>query len=502
MKRFYYSLFAAFLCLAASPATAQSRLAMTKLMPTERQQHASSANMRHAAKSESGSEYDGTYYMGIGDYYFSSSIGKTTIQVNVAVDGDSIYITDTTEDWLPMPVRALFDRETGVISFEPYVIFDKDDEVDIFAPTKYDTAAKSLTFFSYQATYDKATSSFIFPTDCGFSWPAWKGKDALKDAEALNMKTCAGWYGVYDIETLETNKDYVLSATTNYVCPSGENITINLEAGTDIAKIFCVALKGKYDASEGGNAAAVIKVGQEVTDRNSLTLEIPSESGLYSFMFAGTNASDRPVATSTTYQVINIENDADWKPVAETKTVFAEGFISDLFGISAENIEVELEEHVATPGRFRFEAPYAKHSKASGFGFVDEKNYIYVNATDNLRVYVEPSALGITVGEYGAPYVFSWPGLSAGTPEFEKENPRYFGRYMNGLITVPTVTSFNNEPYNFDAPSSLTLTLTKDSAIKEISAAATDKTVYDLQGRRLAAPTRGLYIVNGKKTFR
>ncbi len=501
MKRFYQPLLTALslACLAAAPAAAGERMSLTKLTPQPALLQCQAAPLRHAAGS--GSEIDGTYYMALGDYYFQGSVGQTTIQVNLTVDGDSLYITDPTQEWLPTPVRALFNSETGVASFEPYVLFDKDSQVDMFVPTKYDTVVDDITFRSFEAVYDKATTSFTIPADCGFAWPAWKGANAMKDALALKMSTVAGWYALYDIEMLETNRDYVLSATTDYVCPAGESITVNLEVGTDIGKIYCIAVGGKYDASEGANGQAVIKLGKEVDNRSELTLETPDENGLYSIMFAGTNAAGRLVATATTYQVVNIENDADWQPVPDTKTVFTEGLVSDLFGISAEDIEVELQQHIATPGRFRFAAPYDKHSKAQGFTFVDQTDYIYVNATDNLRVYVEASGLGVTVGEYGAPYVFSWPALTAGTPDFNKENPNDFGRYINGVIKVPTVTSFNNEPYNFDAPSTLTLTLTKDSSIKEISAGAADKTVYDIQGRRVANPTRGLYIVNGRKTL-
>lgn len=499
MKKLYFFVLAAFICLSAMPAAAKSPMAQQKLAPTVSLKRAAAAQRPVESR---GSKFDGTYFMTVGDYYFSSSVGQTTIEVEVAVSGDTIYISDPSEDWFTVPVKAPFDEASGVISFEPYVIFDRDDEIDMFVPTVYITVADKLTFTPYQATYNEATTEFVFPKDCGFSWPAWKGANAAADAAALNYDKVAGWYGVFDVEALETGRDYVLSTTTDYVCPAGAEITVNMAVGKDIAKVYCVAVAGQYSASEGQNGSLVVKLGQEVPAGTTLTLETPDENGLYSYMFAGLNAAGRLVAASTTYQVIDVENDADWEPVADTKTVFTDGFITDLFGFSPEDIDVELQQSKTTPGRFRFEAPYAKHSKAPYLQFVEQKNYIYVNATDNLRVYVEPSALGFTVNEYGSPYVFSWPALTAGTSDFDKEKPTNFGRYINGKITAPAVTSFNNEPYTIDVPSTLTLTLTDDSALEEIAAGPGRAIVYDLQGRRVAATaTRGLRIINGKKTF-
>lgn len=478
------------------PAAAKSPIAAHKLEPTVSLKRAAAAQRPVESR---GSKFDGTYFMTVGDYYFQSSVGQKTIEVEVTVDSDTIVITDPSKDWFTIPVKAPFDEASGVISFEPYVIFDQDGEVDMFVPTKYDT--DHLTFSSYQATYNEATTEFVFPKDCGFSWPAWKGANAAADAAALNYNKVAGWYGVFDVEALETGRDYVLSTTTDYVCPAGAEITVNLSIGKNIAKVYCVAVAGQYSASEGQNGSLVVKLGQEVPAGSTLTLETPDENGLYSYMFAGLNADGRLVATSTTYQVIDVENDADWEPVADTKTVLTEGFITDLFGFSPENIDVELQQSKTTPGRFRFETPYAKHSKAPYLQFVEQKNYIYVNATDNLRVYVEPSALGFTVNEYGSPYVFSWPALTAGTPDFEKEKPTNFGRYINGKITAPAVTSFNNEPYTIDVPSTLTLTLTDDSALEEIAAGSGRAIVYDLQGRRVVAPIKGINIIDGKKAL-
>ena len=40
---------------------------------------------------------------------------------------------------------------------------------------------------------------------------------------------------------------------------------------------------------------------------------------------------------------------------------------------------------------------------------------------------------------------------------------------------------------------------TSATGIKEVSDSTSDGYIYDLQGRRVANPTHGLYIINGKK---
>ncbi len=70
----------------------------------------------------------------------------------------------------------------------------------------------------------------------------------------------------------------------------------------------------------------------------------------------------------------------------------------------------------------------------------------------------------------------------------------YFGKVnidVEGKTTEVTLNGAKNE-----------VEVTIDTTgIKEVSSVSADKVVYDIQGRRVANPTRGLYIVNGKKAF-
>lgn len=286
-------------------------------------------------------------------------------------------------------------------------------------------------------------------------------------------------------------KDYVLKATTEFACSDGPTTTVNLTVGADIVKTYMDVYKGYADTSYGTNGQIVAANGTEVPAGSSVTFNTPAERGHYSIMFAGVDADNNVVATSTTYQIVDGEADADWKVVPNTTTKFTEGFLAGMFGnIDAEDFNVVLEESVSTPGRFRFEAPYAKHSLVEYFAMADHsanhKHYIYVNATDPAKVYVEPSSLGLSMSGFDAIYVHTHANT---------------GYYANNVIEAPAYVTTNNIARNYSG-GTIKLVMTKsDSKIEEISAGAADKVIYDIQGRRVANATRGIFIVNGQKTL-
>ena len=58
-------------------------------------------------------------------------------------------------------------------------------------------------------------------------------------------------------------------------------------------------------------------------------------------------------------------------------------------------------------------------------------------------------------------------------------------------------TSDSIDPF---AAYQFTLRPVEESSISEIESSANSQTIYDLQGRRVVNPTKGLYIINGKVT--
>ena len=72
---------------------------------------------------------------------------------------------------------------------------------------------------------------------------------------------------------------------------------------------------------------------------------------------------------------------------------------------------------------------------------------------------------------------------------------RYVGKNLQG---------FRARIQKSDAPqgaNALTIRFNTTTGIEEVLSAFQNGTAYDLSGRRVATPEKGLYIVNGRKVF-
>ncbi|MDE7111908.1 MAG: hypothetical protein K2O38_08430, partial [Muribaculaceae bacterium] len=69
----------------------------------------------------------------------------------------------------------------------------------------------------------------------------------------------------------------------------------------------------------------------------------------------------------------------------------------------------------------------------------------------------------------------------------------------NGTLTY---YAFNPETQMKSEPVSLSFVNASTTSISEVEVENADVRCYDLQGRRVANPSRGLFIVNGKKVIR
>ena len=100
-----------------------------------------------------------------------------------------------------------------------------------------------------------------------------------------------------------------------------------------------------------------------------------------------------------------------------------------------------------------------------------------------------------TGGTFAAESGYTYYGL------IKDSDPLTFGSFEPASVAIPT-----NKAYlkvQDSATSRLMCVFFDATGISETTTAAAksaaDTTVFDLQGRRVAQPTKGLYIVNGKK---
>lgn len=98
-----------------------------------------------------------------------------------------------------------------------------------------------------------------------------------------------------------------------------------------------------------------------------------------------------------------------------------------------------------------------------------------------------------TGGTFAAESGYTYYGL------IKDSDPLTFGIFDPTSVAIPTNKAYLKVSSSVN--SRLMCVFNDATAISEASTAAADATVFDLQGRRVAQPTKGLYIVNGKKVI-
>lgn len=98
-----------------------------------------------------------------------------------------------------------------------------------------------------------------------------------------------------------------------------------------------------------------------------------------------------------------------------------------------------------------------------------------------------------TGGTFAAESGYTYYGL------LKDSDPLTFGIFDPASVAIPTNKAYLKVSSSVN--SRLMCVFNDATAISEATTAAADATVFDLQGRRVAQPTKGLYIVNGKKVI-
>ncbi len=137
---------------------------------------------------------------------------------------------------------------------------------------------------------------------------------------------------------------------------------------------------------------------------------------------------------------------SEWKTMDGYAT-YREGLIGDLYGAEALTYEVEIQESVITPGRYRLVNAYTENNAFGQeygyfFSFVDGDHYIVIDATDPDYVYVDDTFYtGAYYVEDGEILFFSYVlyyEMNGYSLDFIKQNaPDVFGTFEDGVITMP-----------------------------------------------------------------
>jgi|GEM_PF-811335 len=178
------------------------------------------------------------------------------------------------------------------------------------------------------------------------------------------------------------------------------------------------------------------------------------------------------------------------------KAQYTDDVLGTMFqGLGMETYEVEVQEHLKTPGLFRMKNPYLNHPDSSPEEALEGDFYVEIDATDPSKVFIEYQALGVNWG-YGDCYIYS---------DYESG---HYGVFQNSVITFPNsgdvCVVMGDNAYGSNRNGGFRLDLSTCGIAQpqaEIGNSKESKyNLFDLQGRPVVGPqSAGLYIQNGRK---
>ncbi len=307
-------------------------------------------------------------------------------------------------------------------------------------------------------------------------------------------------------------KDYLLEIDVP-TCDEDGEMTISVTAGEDIAKVKMITSPG-YFASSASNDRAVAANGAEFDLAKGYMTYVPGENaptGLYTTIVVGLAEDGSIAASRCAYSHLGERDGADWTS-AGTATM-NEGILTTVYETATPQLlTCAAEQSVSQPGRYRLVNPYAGHTWAQSYDdFVitghGHDHYIYINATDPAKVYVEAAPLGInTDGDamlYSQAALYVERGQSATAVQ-----QGLFGKLVvddgETIITMPdgsllfAESKYDSGAYHNVGKDFIVVINPEQVGIEEAGAAAdayAPAEYFNLQGMRVAHPRPGQLVI-------
>lgn len=307
-------------------------------------------------------------------------------------------------------------------------------------------------------------------------------------------------------------KDYLFEVDMP-ACDDNGEMTVSVTAGEDIAKVKMISSPG-YFASSANNDRAVALQGADFDLAKGYMAYAPGDNaptGLYSTIAVALSADNAIVGSRCVYSHLGERDNSDWAPAGTAR--MNEAILTTVYETATPQIlTCETEQSVSQPGRYRLKNPYAGHAFAQSYDdFVinhEHDHYIYINATDPAKVYIEASPLGIN--SEGEAMIYSQAGLyvDRGQSATAAQNG-LFGRLAEEegetIITMPDGSlmfaekEYDNGEYHFNIGQDFIVVISPgQGAVEEID--ATGETYapaeyFNLQGIRVANPRAGELVI-------
>lgn len=319
----------------------------------------------------------------------------------------------------------------------------------------------------------------------------------------------------------EAPKDYSVKIV-NDGCADDNTfaVDINLGADAEIFKLFII--NGEYPASTD-LFQQVVELSQNVfnkADVTSLTLDASGYGeGIYTIFAVTVDENNTLQEGDRALFYVIKDNDDQWTTL-EGKAIYTDDFLASIYNsheVTAPH-EVTIQENNTTPGYYRLVNPYAAPYEFAerNDATCTHNHYMYINASDPEKVYIEESPIGVDYGD-GAMAVMSigYAYMLDETPA-EEIPAEAWGTLKDDAITFPTESLlFRELKYNNGAWSTangikntregvfkVDLSKVKTSGLGSIEAVDNNAPVeyFNLQGQRVSNPAAGQLMIKRQGT--
>ena len=250
--------------------------------------------------------------------------------------------------------------------------------------------------------------------------------------------------------------------------------------------------------------------------------------GVYTLGAVAYDENDQVLSTATC-TVYNMPNES-WNWTSLGKATVSEDFLRNVFTMNLDNAgiahdtpaeyEVEIQESNSTPGLYRLVNMYGpSHPYAAIFEYLNEfpvYTYIDCSSPEFCYIYNMPTGFivkGDTSGEISLgcePSIYFDEGFPYDM--VVEEMPEAFGKLADGTNTFPPAQIYLSVPvykeyFGYDwfgaemfTENDFTVKLPAGSGISEVNSASESPEYFDINGRHIDAPAKGVYILrNGDK---
>ena len=293
-------------------------------------------------------------------------------------------------------------------------------------------------------------------------------------------------------------KDYSISAYAP-LCAENNSLTAELTLGADVSTVKYAVVPGFYPSNANNNA--VVAAQGETLPEGENTIQLSADKpGMYTLMVTTLSGTVPKKGAARSFFIL--DDDADNWETLPGKAQYTEGFFSGIFkDFETETLGVTVQEHKTKKGYYRLEEPYSTHSVMNAISHDSHRHYMYIDATNPQRVFIEASPLGVDDEEVGEIYGWSYAHYYIINNAAEDAATKgYYGTKTGNVISMPdeslliSMSRYQNGEL-FYTGKGFKVTLPDNSAVSEIhSDNDAEAEYFNLQGIRVSEPANGLYI--------